>query len=219
MRICWFNDNRLGLVEGDRVRDASRALDKLPMPTYPFPPKGDPLIANLDRLKPDIIAAAEAGASFVVDSVKFLSPVSSPTKIIGTPTNYRDHVAEADRQREVFGRRYTGSIEEQGLFLKANSALIGPGEGVRLRFPERRTDHEMELGVVMGRRPPTSARNKRCHTWPAIRSLSTWSCAAPRTAAFANRSTLMPCSVRGWSPRTRSPTRRTSISRSPSTAR
>src|SRR5262245_6469605 len=99
MRICWFNDNRLGLVEGDRVRDASRALDKLPMPTYPFPPKGDPLIANLDRLKPDIIAAAESGASFAVDSVKFLSPVSAPTKVIGTPTNYRDHVAEADRQR------------------------------------------------------------------------------------------------------------------------
>jgi 2-keto-4-pentenoate hydratase/2-oxohepta-3-ene-1,7-dioic acid hydratase in catechol pathway len=52
----------------------------------------------------------------------------------------------------VFGRRYSGSIEEQGLFLKATSALVGPGEGVRLRFPERRTDHEMELGVVIGRR-------------------------------------------------------------------
>jgi len=51
----------------------------------------------------------------------------------------------------VYGRRYSGSIEEQGLFLKATSALVGPGEGVRLRFPERRTDHEMELGVVIGR--------------------------------------------------------------------
>jgi len=79
------------------------------------------------------------------------SPVAAPTKIIGTPTNYRDHIAEADQQREVYGRRYSGSIEEQGLFLKATSALVGPGEGVRLRFPERRTDHEMELGVVIGR--------------------------------------------------------------------
>ena len=66
-------------------------------------------------------------------------------------TIYRDHVSEADEQREVFGGRYLGSIEEQGLFLKATSALVGPGEGVRLRFPERRTDHEMELGVVIGR--------------------------------------------------------------------
>jgi 2-keto-4-pentenoate hydratase/2-oxohepta-3-ene-1,7-dioic acid hydratase in catechol pathway len=86
-----------------------------------------------------------------VSEVKFLSPVAAPTKIIGTPTNYRDHIAEVGQQREVFGGRYSGSIEEQGLFLKANSALIGPGEGVRLRFPDRRTDHEMELGVVIGR--------------------------------------------------------------------
>jgi len=151
MRICWFNDNRLGLVEGDHVRDVSKVLEKLPQPAYPFPPKGDPLIANLDRLRPAILAAAAGGASFPVSEVKFLSPVAAPTKIIGTPTNYHDHIAEADRQREVFGRRYAGSIEEQGLFLKAISALVGPGEGVRLRFPERRTDHEMELGVVIGR--------------------------------------------------------------------
>ena len=151
MRICWFNDNRLGLVEGDYVRDASEALEKLPKPAYPFPPKGDPLIANLDRLKPDILAAAAGAGSFPVSEVKFLSPVASPTKIIGTPTNYRDHITEADRQREVFGGRYSGSIEEQGMFLKATSALVGPGEGVRLRFPDRRTDHEMELGVIIGR--------------------------------------------------------------------
>ncbi len=151
MRICWFNDKRLGVVKGDRVFDASTALAKLPQPAYPFPPKGDPLIAHLDRLKPDILAAAEGAASFPVSAVKFLSPVAAPTKIIGTPTNYRDHIAEAQEQRAVFGGRYTGSIEEQGLFLKSTSALIGPSEGVRLRFPDRRTDHEMELGVVIGR--------------------------------------------------------------------
>jgi len=151
MRICWFNDNRLGLVKGDRVFDASKALEKLPKPTYPFPPKGDPLILNLEMMKPHIAAAAEGAKSFAVGEVKFLSPVASPTKIIGTPTNYMDHREEAAQQREVFGGRYSGGIEEQGLFLKANSALVGPGEGVRLRFPDRRTDHEMELGVVIGR--------------------------------------------------------------------
>jgi 2-keto-4-pentenoate hydratase/2-oxohepta-3-ene-1,7-dioic acid hydratase in catechol pathway len=121
----------------------ARPSKKLPKPTYPFPPKGDPLIANLDRLKPAILAAAESGASFPVSEVKFRSPVAAPTKIIGTPTHYRDHIAEADRQREVFGRRYSGSIAEQGLFLKATSALVGPGEGVRLRFPDRRTADEV----------------------------------------------------------------------------
>ncbi len=56
--------------------------------------------------------------------------------------------------------RYTGSIEEQGLFLKANSALVGPGEGVRLRFPERRTDHEMELGVIIGKKSSNIPKDK-----------------------------------------------------------
>jgi hypothetical protein len=113
MRICWFNDNRLGLVKGDRVYDASEALEKLPTPGYPFPPKGDPLIANLDRLKPAILAAAADGASFPVSEVRFLSPVATPTKIIGTPTNYRDHIAEADGPRLLPRGQRRGEAEIQ----------------------------------------------------------------------------------------------------------
>jgi 2-keto-4-pentenoate hydratase/2-oxohepta-3-ene-1,7-dioic acid hydratase in catechol pathway len=150
MRICWYNDNRLGLVKGDRVYDASKALEKLPKLTYPAAKGGDPVIVRLAQLKPDIEAAA-SGAGIPVSEVKFLPPVAAPSKIIGTPTNYMDHRAEAQQQREVFGGRYTGGIEDQGLFLKANSCLIGAGETVKLRFPERRTDHEMELGVVIGK--------------------------------------------------------------------
>src|SRR3546814_19290604 len=39
-----------------------------------------------------------------------------------------------------------------GLFLKANSALVGPSEGVELYWPgePRRIDHEVELAVVIG---------------------------------------------------------------------
>lgn len=162
MRICWFNDNRLGLVRGDRVLDVSKALDALPKPTYPYP-KGDPLITHLAKIKPEIEKAAQGAQSFGVKDVKFLSPVQAPTKIIGTPTNYMDHREEAAAQRDVFGggtNRYTGSIEEQGLFLKANSALVGTGEGVRLRFPDRRTDHEMELGVVIGTKASNVSKDK-----------------------------------------------------------
>jgi 2,4-diketo-3-deoxy-L-fuconate hydrolase len=151
MRICWFNDNRLGLVKGGQLFDVSKVLEKLPKATYPAAKGGDPLIVHLDQLRGDIEAAA-TGAGVPVASVKFLSPVASPSKIIGTPTNYTDHIAEANQQRAVFTGRYSGSIEEQGLFLKANSSLIGAGETVKLRFPERRTDHEMELGIVIGKK-------------------------------------------------------------------
>ena len=126
MRICWFNDNRLGIVKGDRVHDVTKVLEKMPKLAYPYP-KGDPLITHLDKLKPDLLAAAEGAATLAVTDVKFLSPVQAPTKIIGTPTNYMDHREEAAQQRDVFSggvpNRYAGSIEEQGLFLKANSAL------------------------------------------------------------------------------------------------
>ncbi len=151
MRICWFNDNRLGLVKDGRVFDVTAALGKLPRPTYPYP-KGDLLITNLEAVRRDIIAAAEGAQSHGIADVRFLSPVANPTKIIGTPVNYKDHVAEAKAQRAVFTGRHHGSIEEQGLFLKATSALVGPSEGVKVRFPERRTDHEMELGIVIGRK-------------------------------------------------------------------
>ena len=37
-----------------------------------------------------------------------------------------------------------------GLFLKSNTSLVGPGEGVPVRFADRRNDHEVELVVVVG---------------------------------------------------------------------
>jgi 2-keto-4-pentenoate hydratase/2-oxohepta-3-ene-1,7-dioic acid hydratase in catechol pathway len=151
MRICWYNDNRLGLVKGDRVYDVSKALEKLPKPTYPAARNGDPLIVHLAKLRPDIEAAA-SGSGTPIGEVKFLSPVAAPTKVIGTPTNYADHIAEADKQRDVFTmKRPSTNIDDQGLFLKANSCLVGAGEVVKLRFPQRRTDHEMELGVIIGK--------------------------------------------------------------------
>lgn len=151
MRICWYNDNRLGLVKGDRVYDASKALEKLPKPSYPAARTGDPLLVHLAQMRPAIEAAA-TGSGTPISEVKFLSPVAAPSKVIGTPTNYADHIAEADKQRDVFTmKRPSTNIDDQGLFLKANSCLIGAGEVVKLRFPQRRTDHEMELGVIIGK--------------------------------------------------------------------
>jgi 2-keto-4-pentenoate hydratase/2-oxohepta-3-ene-1,7-dioic acid hydratase in catechol pathway len=148
MRIAWFNHGRLGLVESGRVYDVSAALSHLPADTYPGP-WGDPLIAHLDTMREAIHAARSGASSVPVADARFSSPVARPSKIVGTPVNYLKHAEEAAANRDVFTGRYQGSIEEQGLFLKAVSALVGPGEGVRIRFPARRTDHEMELGVII----------------------------------------------------------------------
>jgi 2,4-didehydro-3-deoxy-L-rhamnonate hydrolase len=150
MKICWFNDHQLGLVEGDAVLDVSAALKVLPAPRYPAP-KGDPLIANLDKVRDEIRKVAPSAKKISIKDARLLSPVAAPSKIIGVPVNYLKHVEEAKEQKEHFPGRYQGTIEEQGLFLKSSSSLVGPSEGVKLRFLDRRSDHEMELGVIIGK--------------------------------------------------------------------
>lgn len=152
MRIAIYDDGKLGLVQNDMVHDVSAALSALPESEKPWMGvRGDPLIRHLDRLKPAILAALPAAEAKPVAEARFLSPVQHPSKIIGVPVNYYEHVVEAESNVETFSDRFRGSIEQQGFFLKANSALVGPGEGITLRFPDRRNDHEMELGVVIGR--------------------------------------------------------------------
>jgi len=150
MKICWYNQQRLGVVIDGRVYDVSAALEALPRARYPAAP-GDLLIAHLDTVRAAIAWLLPAAASIPVAEARFLSPVANPGKIIGVPVNYADHVAEANADRATFTDRYQGGIREQGLFLKAASSLVGASEGVALRFPERLSHHELELGVVIGR--------------------------------------------------------------------
>ena len=53
MKICRFNDARLGLIEGDHVIDVSEALDVLPALRWSFP-LGDPLILHWNVILPAI---------------------------------------------------------------------------------------------------------------------------------------------------------------------
>jgi 2-keto-4-pentenoate hydratase/2-oxohepta-3-ene-1,7-dioic acid hydratase in catechol pathway len=150
MKICWYNQQRLGVVIDGRVYDVSAALEALPRARYPAAP-GDLLITHLDTVRAAIAWLLPSATSIPVAEARFLSPVANPGKIIGVPVNYADHVAEANADRATFTDRYQGGIREQGLFLKAASSLVGASEGVALRFPERLSHHELELGVVIGK--------------------------------------------------------------------
>jgi len=150
MRFCRYNDNKLGIVRGEQLIDVTQVLDELlPPMRWPVPP-GDQLIANLDAVR----AAADAAwkMSFVQlhKSVRILSPVANPTKVIGAPANYMDHVEEARADAGINFGSDVKTIDHYGLFLKG-PILVGPSEGVALHFPDRRNDHEMELAMVIGR--------------------------------------------------------------------
>jgi 2-keto-4-pentenoate hydratase/2-oxohepta-3-ene-1,7-dioic acid hydratase in catechol pathway len=150
MRLCRYDDNRLGVVRDGQIFDVTAALDLLPALRWPLPP-GDLLIANLARLKPEIERLARGNRSKAVAEVKFLSPVANPSKIVAAPVNYQKHIDEARVDKGISFGQDIKTIDFYGVFLKSSSSLVGAGEGVALRFTDRRNDHEAELGVVIGK--------------------------------------------------------------------
>ena len=149
MRLCRFDDNRLGLVVEDQVFDVSDVLGTLPQYRYPLP-RFDPFIARLDELRPQIHARAKNAKALPLSNILLLSPVASPGKIIAAPVNYKKHLIEARADPGIHHAAQIAEIQKVGLFLKATSSLVGPSHGVVTRHAERRNDHEIELAVVIG---------------------------------------------------------------------
>jgi len=152
MRLCRFGDGQLGLVAGGHVRDVTAVLDVLPTYRYPAP-RHDALIAHLDELVARVGRLAAQAPAIRIEDATLLSPVANPGKIIAAPVNYQKHLDEVQGDAALHHHTagHTLTIHSAGLFLKATSSLVGPGEGIEIRLPDRRTDHEVELAVVIGR--------------------------------------------------------------------
>jgi 2-keto-4-pentenoate hydratase/2-oxohepta-3-ene-1,7-dioic acid hydratase in catechol pathway len=157
MKLCRFNDDRLGLVEGDTVLDVSAALDVLPAVRWPVP-LGDPLVSHLAALVAAVRDVRTAAARLPLAQVRLHSPLTNPSKVMAAPANYRLHVEQDTKDPGVDHGVHRKALEgverpteKYGLFLKATSAIAGPAEGVQVILPERRTDHEIELAVVIGK--------------------------------------------------------------------
>jgi 2-keto-4-pentenoate hydratase/2-oxohepta-3-ene-1,7-dioic acid hydratase in catechol pathway len=150
MKICRFDNDRLGLVEGDEVLDVSDALTAIPAQKWPCR-HGDALIAHLPAVLERAKSLAARAPRRKLAQVKLRTPVANPSKIVNAPINYQAHIDEAKRDQGIAHGREIKTIADWGLFLKSPSSLAGAGEGIRLRFPDRRNDHEVELAVVIGR--------------------------------------------------------------------
>jgi 2-keto-4-pentenoate hydratase/2-oxohepta-3-ene-1,7-dioic acid hydratase in catechol pathway len=157
MRLCRFDDDRLGLVEEHDVVDVTSALDVLPARRWPLAP-GDALVAGLEAVLARARELAPGAQRRPLAAVRLKAPVANPSKIVNAPINYQAHIDEARRDPGIAHGRDIKTIADWGLFLKSSSSLIGAGEEIRLRFPDRRNDHEVELAVVIGR---TANRVKR----------------------------------------------------------
>lgn len=81
------------------------------------------------------------GLAFMVNDDQIVAPVR-PTKIVCIGLNYRLHAEEQGKPIP----------EEPVIFLKALSALHGPGTPILLPTQSQEVHHEAELAVVIGKR-------------------------------------------------------------------
>jgi len=149
MKICRFDDDRLGIVDADAVLDVTGALDCIPSHRWPLP-QADLLLLYWKEVLEDARARMKTAPRLNLANVRLLSPVANPPKVIAAPVNYLRHQAEANADGGVNFELDVKTIEHYGLFLKSSTAVVGPSEGITVRLPHRRTDHEIELVVVIG---------------------------------------------------------------------
>jgi 2,4-diketo-3-deoxy-L-fuconate hydrolase len=152
MKLCRFNDGKLGLVQGEEVVDVSAALRLLRPCRYPLPGY-DLLIAHLDAIRDEVekLAAAPGAQRHPLASLRLLGPVANPGKVVAAPVNYLKHLEEAREDKAIHHQNQIGEIQRVGMFLKATSSVEGPSAGVKIARPDRRNDHEIELAVVIGK--------------------------------------------------------------------
>jgi 2-keto-4-pentenoate hydratase/2-oxohepta-3-ene-1,7-dioic acid hydratase in catechol pathway len=81
------------------------------------------------------------GQEFPLADVRLLAPVIPRSKIIGVGRNYSDHAEE-------FGNAVPA---EPLLFLKPNTAVIGPGDPIVLPWQSHDVHFEGELAIVIGK--------------------------------------------------------------------
>lgn len=154
MKLCRFDEDRLGVVIDGMIHDITDIQTEIRAGAR-YDMRGDAVIAALPEWRGRMEESAAKVPGKPASEVALLPPVARPTKVMAAPVNYAAHVAEMAAQPHVTGAdqgptRPPG-IQNQGIFLKANSALVGASEGVAIRFPDRRNDHEVEFCVIIGK--------------------------------------------------------------------
>lgn len=149
MKICRFDEDRLGLVDNEMVIDISESLTALPQMRWPLP-HGDALITHWDSIEATLDRVTEDSPRINLADVQLKSPVANPSKIIGIARNRKNLDAESLGPGNAFAKG-RGDSDPIHMFIKATSALVGPSDGVALRFTDRRNDPEAELAIIIGK--------------------------------------------------------------------
>ena len=132
MKLVRYGDTgaeKPGLMDGDSLRDLSSVVDDITGATLDD--------ATLDKLRAIDLATLPA-----VDGNPRIGPcVGNIGKFMCIGLNYKDHAIET-------GNPFP---DHPVLFMKANSAIVGPNDDTVMPRGSTKTDWEVELGVVIGK--------------------------------------------------------------------
>src|SRR5262245_16712522 len=140
MRLVRFNEGRIGVLQGDRVHDASAAIG---LDLAAWPPVGMiQLIRNFAALRPKLEQAVKSPGQPLAD-VTLRAPIVWPHNLFAYPVNYIAHQTEMAS---------THRADLNGYFLKATSSISGPQDPIVLPdLPSREIHHECELALIIGK--------------------------------------------------------------------
>jgi 2-keto-4-pentenoate hydratase/2-oxohepta-3-ene-1,7-dioic acid hydratase in catechol pathway len=149
MKICYFDDWRLGIVKGDGVVDVTDAVKDIPH-TGPHDLISG-LIDRWDTYKAKVEAAASKGTAKPLAQVKLRPPLPRPVNIVCMAVNYMED----------------GTLKEKppiNAFMKSPTSVIGPGETMVLGdIPATIFEGEAELALVMKRAKNVKAADAYKH--------------------------------------------------------
>ena len=138
MKICYFDDFKLGIVKGDNVVDVSAVVADIPH-TGPHNLISG-LIERFDAYRPKLEAAVAASAGVPLSGVKIRAPLPKPGNIDCMAVNYMEDGT----------RTHPAPLNA---FNKAPSTVIGPGDTMVLPdVPATIFEGEAEIALVIGKR-------------------------------------------------------------------
>ena len=88
------------------------------------------------------LVANQQTAPKIDPSVRLGSPVARPSKIVCVGLNFKDHAKESGLELP----------KEPVIFFKSTTALVGPNDNVVIPKNSKKTDWEVELAVIIGKR-------------------------------------------------------------------
>lgn len=90
----------------------------------------------------DVLRSATAPSGVAADEVRILPPLADAGKLIFIGLNYKDHAAESNMALPSLPTAFS----------KFSSAVIGPGDTIRLPKTSSQPDYEVEFAFVIGKR-------------------------------------------------------------------